>query len=1592
MVFFPRYILFFPFLFLFDMVYCQPGQYWMLKNGSVTADEGIDICIDNSGNTYTTGYFTGVAWFGNVTLSSAGTTDIFIVKTNNTGDVVWAKSAGGFGPDKGLSVKTDINGNCYVTGFFYGTASFGGTSISSIAGSQDMFLAKYDVNGNFVWVTSGGGKTGDMGNAVTADRYGNVYITGQFADTAQFSGTTLISMPDTNFQSSIDAFIAKYNSSGNLLWIKKGSAIYTDRGMDICVDTLGSVYAIGQFSDTIAFDNIYNNNSFNATYLIKYDSAGTELWFRRMGGSSQNIAYGVALDANANIYLTGDCAGNIIFFGPTNFPFTSPYNYNVYIAKYNSNGDFLWFTSDGSSSQVSSRNIALDNSGNPHIVGNFRCIFSQYSDFYGAGNFNSIGFRDVFVVKYNTSGIKQWMRQCGGQKDDYGSGIVMNSSGQPIITGTYRYKMIFPGSPDFIWNTMDGYAYSATNGQYCSDQYYDDYFYLDSIGNTDIFIANAIDVTRQPYDYYKRNGSGCNRDYVGCCINNTGSDNTCSPDSIDVCDNTTLTAASNTSSAYNFNVNWGTYAAYKSPGPIFRYLWSTGDTTRNKFVSSSGTYSVTVTSIDSCFQSSDTIYVEVHPSPAKPTISDDVVINTNSLYPSAITLCAPDTVVLTGGNTGNNNYYWTGPGLPGSGLNQLSITVSYSGTYYFNVENSAGCYNYTAINVNIISFPPIVPKIFCDDSVTICEGDYFKVCIYDSLTNLPGCSNIPNSTVYWSVVPGGNVNYSSVTSYSSNYFYPTASGTYQIFATLIRNTICGNDTHYLDTSVYVIVNPVLTVTITGETLLCPNGDTITLTANASGGNSFNWNGSGIISNSSMPGIDVNQEGMYSVTVEDTLTGCNGWDFIDVSNKPQPTVTKNPPDGIVCPGDTVVMTVNLSGISYQWYGPTGLIPGATSQSYYDSITGFYYCVVIDNDSCELVSNSVELKQYATPFLIVTPNNMLCPGGSVTLEVITNYGSLLNWWAPLSGNQLVKTVASPGTYTCSVTSCAITTIVSTEITLANPVAEITVSDSGMHCEGDSVVLSGNSGVAGYEWSDGSQNPFILVYQSGSYSLTTTDNNGCTAVSPAVYVDFQQGAAPPVVSPDTTVCSGASVTLNATASNTIEWFDTPSGDSVIATGNSFTTPAITAITTYYVQTADSVCNSLKIPVTIFIDSASVIPAIYSNSPVCEGDTLLIATDYISGATYLWNGPDGFSSSQEDIQIEPAMIMDSGEYFLIVSDANCTSPQGAVNVAVFITPQITGIFSNSPLCEGDTLKLSTDTITNGVYSWTGPVNFNASLQNPFINNVVLSNSGEYHLTVSLNGCTSKDTMIAVIVAQTPVISGAEITSPICAGDTLFLFADSIDGANYNWTGPNQYISFQQNPVITNADILLSGQYSVYAMLGNCESASQNPEAIVYPLPVVNLGNDTIICDSSAIILNAGTFYSDYIWQDNSSNYSLVADDEGIYYVLVTDSNGCNSSDTINISISDCAVSLPRIFTPNGDGANDYFRINGIGLKNLHVIIFNRWGQKIYEWDGIDGYWDGKIQPGGELAPEGVYYYVAALTDFYDSAQKNYGYFHLIR
>ncbi|MGP8217291.1 MAG: hypothetical protein ACLQQ4_17115, partial [Bacteroidia bacterium] len=755
----------------------------MQRAGGPTLDEAYGISTDGSGNTYTTGYFSSTAKFGTFSLTASGASDIFVTCTNANGVFQWAENAGGSGACRGLAIKADAAGNSYVTGYFYGTATFGTHTITS-AGLQDVFIAKYDPNGNALWAVSAGGPMADIGNAITVDNGGNVLVTGEFAGTASFGAFNLTS--DNN---NINIFTTKLDGNGNFLWAQMGSGPHTDRGLGVGCDASGNVYVTGQFTDTITFDNVHYSNLFNGIFLVQYNSAGQEQWFTMAGGGTLNIANGIAVDNNtpANIYLTGNFTGILSFFVNPVVTLSNIYANRIFVAKYDASGNLLWDVSDGSSNSVTSNAISLDGAGNAYIIGNFECRFNSYADQYGQGTFNSVGTWDIFVAGYsNTNGAWQWSRQIGGHEDNLGYSISVTAGGGIYTAGSFNQDMIITSDPSYI-----GYNYSPAtcNTAYCADASYGDFESFNTAGGSDIFIAEPIDLNRQPYDFFTRSGGGCNRPVVGVCI-----DTTC-PDTVQFCQSGSIEAISNTC---------------PQVGPDFTYKWSTGASGGGISVTKTGWYYVTQTSVDGCLQSKDSIYVIIQPNPPAPTITNNLGINTNP-----IVTCGKN-VILTGGNYGTNTYFWTIDSIHDSTIN---YTVDSSGSYCFNVISSLGCKNSTCVSVAIEdSIKKIKPGLTCphciQDSVAFCKGNSFSMFAFDSITNPtintgicipPGDPSILNK---WSATPN-TVIYSPTTNCpGSNSFTPSDSGWYFITDTIVRKNKCDSSVSVVKDSVYVTIYPI----------------------------------------------------------------------------------------------------------------------------------------------------------------------------------------------------------------------------------------------------------------------------------------------------------------------------------------------------------------------------------------------------------------------------------------------------------------------------------------------------------------------------------------------------------------------------------------------------------------------------------------------------------------------------------------------------------------------------------------------------------------------------------------------------------------
>lgn len=372
------------------------------------------IAVDASGNICMAGYFSGTVDFdpgaGTASLSSTGSSDIFIAKYDPNGNFLFAKSMGSTSNDFCNKLVLDASGNLYVTGNFFGTVDFDpgtGTANLTAVGSEDVFFAKYDANGDYVYVKQLGGNSAEVGSSLVIDASGNLYITGYFMSTVDFdpgAGTA-------NFTSagSYDLFFAKYDASGNYVFARAFGGSGNDQAKDIGLDAAGNIYLAAIFTQTIDFDpgpgtaNVAGG--FNDDIAIaKYDAAGNYVYAKLIASSSMDLVTSLAVDANSNVYITGSSLGDVDFDPGTGTAKVNGLNSaNIFFARYDANGNYV--NAKGISGfNGASNGIVLDGSNNLYITGAIIST-SDLDPAAGVASVTANNGQDIFLAKYSNCAV-----------------------------------------------------------------------------------------------------------------------------------------------------------------------------------------------------------------------------------------------------------------------------------------------------------------------------------------------------------------------------------------------------------------------------------------------------------------------------------------------------------------------------------------------------------------------------------------------------------------------------------------------------------------------------------------------------------------------------------------------------------------------------------------------------------------------------------------------------------------------------------------------------------------------------------------------------------------------------------------------------------------------------------------------------------------------------------------------------------------------------------------------------------------------------------------------------------------------------------
>ncbi len=400
---------------VFVAKYNSLGVYqWAFQIGGGSSDIGYSIATDASGNVYVTGLFTGPADFdpsGN-TVNLSGTSNVFVAKYNSSGGYEWAFSIGNTSADIGYGIKTDASGNVYVTGQLNGTADFdpSGNTANLTGVGGDIFVAKYSTSGAYLWAFNVGGSSTDIGNSITTDVSGNVFVTGQFQGTADFDPsvgiTNLVSVGGS------DAFVAKYDTDGNYQWaFVVGGSTGSDFGYGISTDASGNVLVTGRFIGTVDFDPSGNTADLTSpafspdAFVAKYTTGGAYQWaFNIGGGSGDAFGYGISSDASSNVYVTGQFAlTNDFDPSGSTANLTAVGGYDIFVAKYNNSGAYQWAFKMGAGGADVGYGIATSTSGDVYVAGSFQFVV-DFDPSALTTNLTS-NDKDIFVTKYSNAAL-----------------------------------------------------------------------------------------------------------------------------------------------------------------------------------------------------------------------------------------------------------------------------------------------------------------------------------------------------------------------------------------------------------------------------------------------------------------------------------------------------------------------------------------------------------------------------------------------------------------------------------------------------------------------------------------------------------------------------------------------------------------------------------------------------------------------------------------------------------------------------------------------------------------------------------------------------------------------------------------------------------------------------------------------------------------------------------------------------------------------------------------------------------------------------------------------------------------------------------
>jgi hypothetical protein len=417
---------------------CKGPLIWAARFGDVSDQFGSGICSDPSNDIVVTGSFNGTIDFGGPSdiLTSAGGRDVFVAKLDPSGGFVWSKSYGDVADQFGAGIATDGVGGAVVTGVFAGTVDFGGGPLTA-ASPGDVFALKLHADGSYDWSQRFGGAAGQVASAVATDAPGNVALVGAFYGTINFGGAA----DGLTSNGAGDIFVAMLHPDGSYHWSKSFGDAANQTAYGVATNATGDVVVTGTFQGTVNFGGADLVSAGGGDlFVAKFDAAGNHKASARFGDASDQLGYAVAMDAQGNVVVTGALWGSIDL-GGTLGTLTSAGDSDVFVLALDPLLVPVWGKRFGDTSQQIAYGVTLDAAGSAIVTG----AFAGSVDF-GGGPLASAGLTDLFIAKLDSKGAWLWSRRAGGPGNDDGNAVAVDGAGNALLIGSFAQTVDFGGT------------------------------------------------------------------------------------------------------------------------------------------------------------------------------------------------------------------------------------------------------------------------------------------------------------------------------------------------------------------------------------------------------------------------------------------------------------------------------------------------------------------------------------------------------------------------------------------------------------------------------------------------------------------------------------------------------------------------------------------------------------------------------------------------------------------------------------------------------------------------------------------------------------------------------------------------------------------------------------------------------------------------------------------------------------------------------------------------------------------------------------------------------------------------------------------